>query len=130
MNKWIFLSGAVAVALGAFGAHALRPLLTEKLQHTFETAIHYHFYHTLALMFVLLFERRNASVILRASKMFFFVGIFLFSGSLYTMVFMNVAAISGSHFAGMITPLGGLSFIIGWSLLFYYFLMQKKVQAD
>ena len=126
MNKWIFLSGALAVALGAFGAHALRPHLDEKLQHTFETAVQYHFYHTLALMFTMLFDRENMSVILRAARRFFFAGLFLFSGSLYSMVLMNVTGITGWRFAGMITPVGGLCFIIGWILLFYAFLKQKK----
>lgn len=125
MNKWIFLSGALAVALGAFGAHALQPLLDEKLRHTYETAVQYHFYHTLALVFTVLYSKNQCPPLLRKAQSFFFVGLFLFCGSLYTMALLYVSGYSGWRYLGMITPLGGLSFIVGWLLLFYFFLKPK-----
>jgi uncharacterized membrane protein YgdD (TMEM256/DUF423 family) len=125
MNKWVFFSGALAVALGAFGAHALQPLLDEKLRHTYETAVQYHFYHTLALAFTVLYSKNQCPPFMRKAQYFFFTGLFLFCGSLYTMVLLYVSGFSGWRFLGMITPLGGLSFIVGWLLLFYFFLKPK-----
>ena len=128
MNKWVFFSGALAVALGAFGAHALQPLLDEKLRHTYETAVQYHFYHTLALAFTVLYSKNQCPPFMRKAQYFFFTGLFLFCGSLYTMVLLYVSGFSGWRFLGMITPLGGLSFIVGWLLLFYFFLKPRPTE--
>ena len=99
--------GAVAVGLGAFGAHALRPLLESKgTLHTWETAVLYHFFHTLALL--VLSGRPSPP---RIPVIGFLLGIVLFSGSLYLL------AVTGVRWLGAITPLGGVAFIAGWVCL-------------
>ena len=102
-----------AVAIGAFGAHGLRPLLEENARtETFELAVRYQFYHSFALLFcgVLMyhFPSRNLS---RASVCFS-AGILIFSGSLYAL------SLSGIRFLGAITPIGGLFLIAGWLILY------------
>jgi len=116
--KRLFLSlGAVsamlAVILGAFGAHWLRGKIEPSLFNAFQTGVEYQMYHALALILVaILFGQYPAAGWrLRWSGYFFIGGIVLFSGSLY------VLALSGMHWLGMITPFGGLCFIIAWLLL-------------
>jgi uncharacterized membrane protein YgdD (TMEM256/DUF423 family) len=108
------LSGFLAVALGAFGAHALGTRLDERALSVFETAVQYHFFHTLALLAVGLLCRReaSASVQLRSSGIAFALGLVLFCGSLYLL------SVTGLRWLGAITPLGGLAFLAGWGLLF------------
>ncbi len=106
MNKTFFVIGAflggLAVALGAFGSHGLKKRLTPESIATFEIGVRYQMYHALAMMLVAFVP--NAS----ASGWLFLVGVILFSGSLYALVFM------GKRWLGAITPLGGLAFIAGW----------------
>ncbi len=106
------ISGALAVGLGAFGAHALKDFL-ERSQRTavFETAVRYQFYHTLALLLVgiLLFNVQHK--MMGWAGYAFIVGIILFSGSLYTLCATNIKML------GAITPLGGAAFIAGWIFL-------------
>ncbi len=107
------LNGFIAVALGAFGAHGLRDRLTEHLLSAWQTAVQYHFYHTLALLAVaLLLPRFQFSRLLIASGWLFVAGILLFSGSLYGL------ALGGPKILGPVTPLGGLCFLLGWLVLF------------
>jgi len=127
MNKWIFFSGALAVALGAFGAHALRPFLDDKLSHAYETAVQYQFYHTLILAFTILWNNESASSLIKKSQTFFVAGLILFCGSLYAMVLLSLSGFSGTRFLGIITPFGGLSFLAGWGILFYHFM--KKINT-
>ncbi|WP_257286297.1 DUF423 domain-containing protein [Endozoicomonas sp. SESOKO1] len=106
------VSGMTAVALSAFGAHALEGVLSGQAMDTFQTAADYQFYHSLALVFVaLLGINYPGSKKLKWSAGLFTVGIVLFSGSLYLL------SLSGIRWLGMITPLGGVSFILGWLLL-------------
>lgn len=113
-------TGVLAVALGAFGAHALKPLLVENGRlDTYELAVRYHFYHTLALLAIgLLMDRYNPKT-LSWSALVMVIGMFLFSGSLYILALVNTTSVA------LITPLGGLFLIGGWGLLFYSVL--KKV---
>jgi uncharacterized membrane protein YgdD (TMEM256/DUF423 family) len=118
MNRFFLkasvLFAATAMMLGAFGAHGLKTLISEQSLITFETGVRYQFYHAFALMVsALLYKEYHQKRIVLACKAFTF-GIFLFSGSLYLL------AILGSHynFLGIITPFGGLSFIVGWLFLF------------
>lgn len=113
-------SGVLAVALGAFGAHALKPLLVENGRlDTYELAVRYHFYHTLSLLAIgLLMDRYNPKT-LAWSALVMVIGMFLFSGSLYVLALVNTTSVA------LITPLGGLFLIGGWGLLFYSVL--KKV---
>ncbi len=106
------ISGFFAVALGAFGAHALKQRLSAEMLAVYETAVQYHFYHTLALAAVALLAIYGVQgSLLKASGWLFIVGIVLFSGSLYAM------ALSGVKILGAITPLGGLCFLAAWLCL-------------
>ena len=101
------LSGALSVALGAFGAHALRgTLAAHDTTEVWKTAVLYHFLHALALL--VLAALPNVS---RLVSSLFVVGIILFSGSLYLLALTNI------RWLGTITPLGGLCFLAGWLAL-------------
>lgn len=105
--------GALAVIFGAFGAHALEEMLvsTGRLD-TYETAVSYHFYHSLALLMVgILSLQFPGNKRINYSALFFIAGILIFSGSLYILCLSQVT------WLGAITPLGGLSFILGWVML-------------
>jgi uncharacterized membrane protein YgdD (TMEM256/DUF423 family) len=105
-------SGFVCVALGAFGAHALRDRLDAYALGVFETAVQYQFYHSLALLAVgLLMLQLPGSALLRSSAVLFVIGILVFSGSLYLL------SVTGLRWLGAITPLGGLAFLAGWACL-------------
>ncbi len=105
-------SGLLAVAFGAFGAHALKTRLDAYALGVFETAVQYQFYHSLALLGVgILLLHQPQVALLRSSGWLFLVGMILFSGSLYLL------ALSGVKWLGAVTPLGGLAFIAGWGCL-------------
>jgi uncharacterized membrane protein YgdD (TMEM256/DUF423 family) len=112
--KIIALSGALSVAMGAFAAHGLDGSLSPRLMDTFRTAVLYQFLHSLALLGIiglpeqLLYSGRQLWV-----ARSFLAGIILFSGSLYALVFTGISAL------GIITPLGGTAFIVGWGALFF-----------
>jgi len=106
---------ALAVSMGAFGAHALKERLDEYSLSVYEKAVFYHFIHALGILLVALLARTGAvgdSAETRAGWLFA-IGILLFSGSLYAL------AISGSRMLGAITPFGGVAFILGWLVLAY-----------
>lgn len=109
------ISGALAVCIGAFGAHALKPFLLENGRfETFGTAVSYHFYHTFALVAVGILLIRIESKLLKWAGYCYIIGMLLFSGSLYILSL----ATDLSYF-GIITPIGGLFFIVGWFLLLW-----------
>lgn len=109
------IAALVAIALGAFGAHALKEMLTESgREDVWQTAVDYHMWHALALILCAILS--GNSWVKQAAIAFFVVGIFLFSGSLYWL------ALGGPGWLGPITPLGGLSFIAGWLCLGIEFL--------
>ncbi len=114
----VSILGFFAVALGAFGAHGLRPLLDQKMMHAFETAVQYHFYHFLAMGFVMSLKDYLTPKILTTIFNLFFGGIILFSGSLYTIAFAAAGGYS-LKFLGPLTPIGGVFFMIAWGLLAY-----------
>jgi len=103
--------GLSAVVLGAFGAHALREMLSESALATYETAVKYQMWHALAMLFVFLVTFQSSQPLFRWAAVCFGVGIVLFSGSLYLLAF------GAPRWLGPVTPLGGLSFIAGWCLL-------------
>jgi uncharacterized membrane protein YgdD (TMEM256/DUF423 family) len=105
------ISGALAVLLGAFGAHGLKDKLCEDMMAVYKTGVEYHFYHSLALLGIGLLSLHYKSALLNAGGWSMVAGILLFSGSLYAL------SISGVKVLGAITPIGGLLFIIGWILL-------------
>lgn len=104
---------ALAVGLGAFGAHGLRSRLDAYSMSVYEKAVFYHFVHALGILVVAVFARTNiisASGQTRVAWLLT-IGILIFSGSLYTL------ALTGIRTLGAITPVGGLAFIAGWLLL-------------
>ncbi len=109
------ISGAIAVGLGAFGAHGLEPLLIQNGRlDTFETAVSYHFYHTLGLLglgILALIKPDWKGLSFAAGGML--LGILIFSGSLY------ILSLTGITWLGAITPIGGVGFILGWLALAY-----------
>lgn len=105
------LLGALAVVLGAFGAHALRDALDEKSLAIWQTAVDYQFRHVLALLAAGLLARAQANRAIAIAAIAFVAGIVLFSGSLYAL------ALGAPRFVGAITPLGGAAFIAGWLAL-------------
>lgn len=117
-RKTLLAAGAVtaglAVAIGAFGAHALKDLLTEHGKtDVFDTAVQYQFFHAFALLLsgILPVFRSSSEKYARVAGTAFMIGIILFSGSLY------VLCITNCPLWGAVTPFGGLSFILGWILL-------------
>lgn len=102
------ISALIAVAAGAFGAHALRARLDPDLLAVFETGARYQMYHALALVGVGLAAERWTGSLLRAAGWLFIAGTVLFSGSLYLL------AAHAPRAVGAITPLGGLCFMVGW----------------
>lgn len=116
MTKSILLAGvafmALAVILGAFGAHALKSRLSPDMITVYKTGVEYHFYHALGLLIIGVISIYIPGSLTNWSAVLIGAGIIIFSGSLY------VLAVSGVRWLGAITPIGGLSFIIGWVLLF------------
>jgi len=104
--------GFLGVALGAFGAHALRARLAPELLAVYQTGVLYHLVHAVALLGVGVVATRAPSTSATVAGWSFAIGIVLFSGSLYTL------AITGIRPLGAITPFGGLSFLVGWLALF------------
>ena len=106
------INAALAIILGAFGAHALRDHLSPELFATYQTGVQYHLYHGLGLLLVAaLVSYAPQSIAFKWSGLVMQVGIFLFSGSLYAL------SLSGIRWIGAITPFGGLAFITAWVLL-------------
>lgn len=107
------LFAGFAVAIGAFGAHALRPLLeAQSRTETFELAVRYQFYHSFAILFSGVLMYHFPSRHINRAVICFAAGIVIFSGSLYTL------SLTGIRVLGAITPIGGVLFIAGWLLLF------------
>ena len=112
---WLFIgavAGAIAVALGAFGAHGLKDRISAEFLAIFETGVRYQMYHALALVALGLLARHGtAGWWLTVAGVLFVAGIVIFSGCLYVMAF------TGARRLGAIVPLGGLCFILGWVAL-------------
>ncbi|MCF8253706.1 MAG: DUF423 domain-containing protein [Bacteroidia bacterium] len=118
-TKLGFLICAFAVILGAFGAHLLKEKIGENELKTFETGVKYQFYHALAILVLSINYRKFDSKYLQIALSLFFLGIILFSGSLYLLSTINLWGSESFKFIGAITPIGGLSFISGWLILFF-----------
>ncbi|WP_139958537.1 DUF423 domain-containing protein [Flavicella sediminum] len=115
MNKLLSFSiilGAIGIILGAFGAHALKGILTEQSMASFETGVRYQMYHVLLLVGVNLATVLSDRTKKQVSSLIL-LGIFFFSGSIYAITVAGIPAKS----IWFVTPLGGLLFIIGWILL-------------
>lgn len=114
-NRNILLAGAVfmalAVSFGAFGAHALKKILSPEMLTIYHTGVEYQFYHALGLLIIGVIGLQIKSKLIGWVGILLTAGIILFSGSLY------VLALSGIKGLGAITPIGGISFVAGWIIL-------------
>lgn len=113
------LCGLTAVALGAFGAHGLKALISTSSIDTFQIGVRYQYYHTIALLLSAILPVYLSSTKLRWASLCFFIGILLFSGSLYLLACRSVLGIEHWWFLGPITPIGGVFFMLGWGFLFF-----------
>ncbi|EDP98410.1 DUF423 domain-containing protein [Kordia algicida OT-1] len=127
MRKKILITGAIlgclAVILGAFGAHALKKILTVDQLSSFETGVRYHMYHALLLLFI----GTTAFISPKMQKLvyvFMLWGILLFSGSIYLLATNDMTAFN-FKVIGFITPIGGTLLIIGWIILIVNFFKLK-----
>jgi len=116
MPKIFLLLGAIntfiCIALGAFGAHGLKHVLTSDMLAIYHTGVQYHFYHAIGLLFIgLLLLHFAKSRLIQLSGWFMLLGIILFSVSLYIM------SLTGIREIGIITPFGGVSYLIAWTVL-------------
>lgn len=112
------LLGGIAVVLGAFGAHGLKKIVPADTVNTFQTGVQYQMYHALALIAVaIIFDKFPNKLMLWAGGAFC-IGVLLFSGSLYLLTILKATGKVGLEGVGIITPFGGLFFIVGWLLLF------------
>lgn len=105
------MSGFMAVALGAFGAHGLRSTVEPAMLDVWQTAVQYQMFHTLVLLFILMACSMQPRALLKWAAGLLVGGILLFSGSLYVLV------LSGIKGLGVVTPFGGVLFLLGWLVL-------------
>jgi len=112
-----FLFALLAVVFGAFGAHALKKLLSEYQLGIFDTGVRYQFYHALALMGAYLLNDHMPVRFTRWAAICFSLGIVLFSGSLYILACSEIIGLENKSIVGPMTPIGGLFFIFGWGSL-------------
>ncbi|MEO7046214.1 MAG: DUF423 domain-containing protein [Ferruginibacter sp.] len=116
---------ALSVGIGAFGAHALKGLVSDNAVAIWETGARYQFYHVFALFITAIIYKEFPFKITKYAGWLFLVGIILFSGSLYFLAFLQAAVSPDYKWVGAITPLGGLCFIVGWVLLLIAFFRKK-----
>jgi len=120
--KIVGISGAIAVILGAFGAHTLKNqlpsgLITADQLNGFDSGVKYQMYHTLAMLLTVILRYHYSSKFLTWAYNSFLIGIVLFSGSLYFLCTRNLYGADFLKFLGPVTPLGGLCFVAGWIFL-------------
>ena len=115
--------GLTSVILGAFGAHALKKVLSVERLTSFETGVKYQMYHALLLLIIGFFLKFETGIE-KTTAWFIILGTFLFSVSIYFLSFQEVLGVN-LKFLGPITPIGGLLMIVGWALLISYFFKSK-----
>ena len=118
---WGIAFAIVAVLLGAFGAHALKSVLSPEKLQSYETGVRYQLIHALALIALSIYSQQNQTNHLSNkgigwSAHFFIVGAFLFSGSIYGLALLSVIHPSWAFILGPVTPIGGLCFMSGWAI--------------
>ncbi|TRX39470.1 DUF423 domain-containing protein [Flavobacterium restrictum] len=130
MNKKSIITGIVlgmlAIILGAFGAHALKKVLSLEQLVTFETGVRYQMYHALFLLF---FSTQN-DLTEKAKKTIYYLilfGVILFSGSIYLLATNDLTSFD-FRVIGFVTPIGGLLLILGWGVFLYQFLNKKTLK--
>jgi uncharacterized membrane protein YgdD (TMEM256/DUF423 family) len=129
MHRQALISGALlaalAVILGAFGAHALKAVLDETQLNTFETGVRYQFYHSFALLITGIIYQAYPVKQIKLASTFFLIGIALFSGSLYLITLFKMNDVVGLTGVGALTPIGGVFFILGWVMLLFGIVKNK-----
>ena len=113
-----------SVVIGAFGAHYLKTIFSPEILTSFETGVRYQFYHAVALLFFGLYTKENG-MYQKFIFWFFTIGIVLFSGSIYLLCFLKGTLHIGLGGLGILTPIGGMFFIIAWALLVLSILKKK-----
>ncbi|MBL7896373.1 MAG: DUF423 domain-containing protein [Bacteroidia bacterium] len=118
----IGILGALAVALGAMGAHFLKSkvqagIMTSDQLDGFEKGVKYHMYHTIGMLLLIILNKLEDNKYFMWAYAFFFWGIVMFSGSLYFLTTRNLMGMDWLKFLGPVTPIGGICFIIGWICL-------------
>ncbi len=108
------LLAGLAVILGAFGAHGLKTLVSPLQIETFKTGVQYHYYHALAMAIAVLISQFIDNKSIQRSLSLFAIGILCFSGSLYGFTLAEVMGTEGMRWLGIVTPIGGMFFILGW----------------
>ncbi|HET7657001.1 MAG TPA: DUF423 domain-containing protein [Bacillales bacterium] len=114
MKVFVSLGSIMAflgVAIGAFGAHSLKNVLTEKWAGVYETGVHYHLIHALGIILIGILVEKFPGALMNWAGWLLFAGILLFSGSLYVLSITKINVI------GAITPIGGVAFLAGWVLV-------------
>ncbi|MDN3678168.1 DUF423 domain-containing protein [Flavobacterium paronense] len=111
------LMGIIAIILGAFGAHALKKQLSVEQLSAFETGVKYQMYHALFLLFLGMNTYLNEKVKKTVFQLVVF-GVFFFSGSIYLLTTKPILGVD-FKFIGIVTPIGGVLLLLGWSLLFW-----------
>lgn len=109
-----FICAALGVIIGAFAAHGLKPMMEISQQQTFETGVRYQMYHSFALIMLGLLSAHISNSYISYASLFFTLGIICFSGSLYALSLLQMNGIVGLKGVGIITPIGGIFFILGW----------------
>jgi uncharacterized membrane protein YgdD (TMEM256/DUF423 family) len=116
------LSALLGVGMGAFGAHGLKAIITPEMMAVYQTGVSYQMWHALGLIGIAIIRHQNpVSKLLIWAGWLMFIGILLFSGSLYFLVLLNLS------WLGIITPFGGVCFLIAWLLVSIY--AAKKPQT-
>jgi uncharacterized membrane protein YgdD (TMEM256/DUF423 family) len=114
------LSALTGVAFGAFGAHGLKTIISPEMLAVYQTGVTYQMWHALGLILVALLQQPSPTAkLLTAATYLMFTGIVLFSGSLYALAILDIKAL------GMITPFGGVCFLIAWLLIAVYAVKKK-----
>lgn len=128
MDKKIITTGAIfgmlAIILGAFGAHALKKVLSIEQLTTFETGVRYQMYHALFLLFIGLIPSLSEKT-KKTIYNLILIGLIFFSGSIYLLATNDLTAFD-FKVIGFVTPIGGLLLILGWGVLLYHFLKKKR----
>jgi len=118
MNKNILIKGTIlgmiAVLGGAFGAHALKEILSPEHLDSFKTGVRYQMIHAVVLLFLFILLNKFESKQFKIAAYLIFWGVILFSGSIYLLTLKNIVGLEVLKFVGPITPIGGLLIITGW----------------
>ncbi len=121
MKKSILIKGSIlgglAIIFGAFGAHALKAILTTEQLASFETGVRYQMYHALVLILLFVITLKINHVFFNRAAQFIFWGVLLFSGSIYLLTLKNMLGIEFLKYVAPITPIGGGLLIVGWAFI-------------